>query len=129
MWRTISSIIVGLIAWVLIVTLLNWGLRLGLPGYHAAEPAMQFTLTMMIGRLLIAALTSLAAGALVSLITPGKRWAPWVVGLILLALFVPEHIRLWDKFPVWYHLTFLVTLVPIVVAGAWIGSRSRVAAA
>jgi hypothetical protein len=31
---------------------------------------------------------------------------------------VPEHIRLWDKFPVWYHLTFLITLAPLLALGA-----------
>ncbi len=129
MWRTIAGIVAGLVAWAVIVTLLNFGLRAALPGYHAAEATLQFTLGMKIGRLTEAALTSLAAGALVSRIAPASRWAPWIVGLITLALFLPEHVRLWDRFPVWYHLTFLVTLVPLVVAGAWIGSRSRVAAA
>ena len=44
---------------------------------------------------------------------------PWLVGAILLAIFIPEHVlQLWQKFPVWYHLTFLITLVPLVVLGA-----------
>ena len=46
MRRTIASIIAGLIAWALIVTALDWGLRLSLPGYAQAEPAMLFTLGM-----------------------------------------------------------------------------------
>jgi hypothetical protein len=129
MWRTIGSVVAGLFAWAVIVTLLNFGLRAALPGYHAAEATLQFTLAMKIGRLSEAALTSLAVGALVSLVAPGKRWTPWIVGLVLLAVFVPEHIRLWDRFPMWYHLTFLVPLAPLVVVGAWIGSRGRVSTA
>jgi len=39
-----------------------------------------------------------------------------VPGVILLAVFIPQHIRNWDKFPVWYHLTFLVSLVPLTCA-------------
>jgi hypothetical protein len=66
MWSTVLGVVVGLIGWALIVTLLNFGLRAGIPGYHAAEPTLQFTLAMEIGRLSIAALTSLAAGALVN---------------------------------------------------------------
>jgi hypothetical protein len=123
MWRTLASIIAGLIAWTVIVTLLNFLLRAALPGYHAAEATLQFTLAMKIGRLLIAALTSIAAGAVVALIAPRARWAPWAVGLILLALFLPEHVRLWSKFPVWYHLSFLVPLAPLVPFGAWLKSR------
>ena len=43
---------------------------------------------------------------------------------ILLVLFIPEHVRLWNVFPVWYHLTFLLTLAPLLVLGAWL-TRTR----
>jgi hypothetical protein len=129
MWRTIASIVAGLVAWVVVVTLLNFGLRAALPGYHAAEATLQFTLAMKIGRLTEAALTSVAAGAVVSLIAPSKRWAPWLVGLIILAIFLPVHIGLWSKFPVWYHLAFLVPLAPLVGLGGLLimngGARAR----
>ena len=55
--------------------LLNFGLRAALPGYHAAEATLQFTLAMKIGRLTEAALTSLAAGAIVGLIAPRRMGA------------------------------------------------------
>jgi hypothetical protein len=88
---------------------------------------MAFALTMQVARLSIAALTSVAAGALVHTIAPTSRVAPWVVGLVLLILFIPVHMQLWQKFPVWYHLTFLVTLAPLVALGAEL--RPRAAAA
>lgn len=128
MWRTIAGIFAGLVTWVLVVTVLNWGLRRWLPGYAQAEPAMLFTLGMKIARLMIGALTSLIAGALVRAITPANV-APWMVGLVLLALFVPDHIHVWNKFPIWYHLTFLVTLVPLVLLGARLRPYDKVKAA
>jgi hypothetical protein len=120
MWRTIASIAAGLVAWAVIVTVLNLGLRAAIPGYHAAEATLQFTMAMKIGRLTEAALTSLAAGAIVGLIAPRNKWAPWLVGLIVLAMFLPVHVKLWDKFPAWYHLSFLVPLVPLVALGAFL---------
>src|SRR4029453_7210638 len=118
MWRTILSVVVGLVAWGLVATILNFGLRLWLPGYIQAEPAMAFTLVMKIARLLLASFSCLAAGAVVRAIAPESRAAPWVAGLVLLAVFVPVHVQLWNVFPVWYHLTFLVTLAPLVALGA-----------
>jgi len=118
MWRTILAVVAGLVAWTVIVTVLNFGLRAGIPGYHAAEPSMQFNLTMMIGRLAIATVTSLLTGAIMGLIAPQSRFATWIVGLVALVMFVPEHIRIWTMFPVWYHLYFLLTLAPLI----WIGS-------
>src|SRR6266567_9495738 len=118
MWRTLLSIVAGLVAWTVIVTLLNFGLRAAIPDYHAAEATLQFTMAMKIGRLSEAALTSVAAGAVVGWIAPSRRWAPWAVGLIVLAMFLPVHVSIWNKFPAWYHLAFLVPLAPLVVLGA-----------
>jgi hypothetical protein len=117
MWRTLASIVAGLVAWAAVVTLLNFGLRAAIPGYHAAESTLQFTMAMKIGRLAEAALTSIAAGAVAGFIAPAKKWAPWAVGLIVLAMFLPVHMQLWSKFPVWYHLAFLVPLAPLVALG------------
>src|SRR4051794_4487934 len=102
MWRVIAGVLVGLVAWAAVATVLNWGLRLWLPGYLEAEPAMAFTLVMKIARLTLAALACLAAGALVRLTAPASRVAPWIVGLVLVALFIPAHIQLWTRFPLWY---------------------------
>src|ERR1700691_249786 len=105
MRRTIVAIIAGLVGWAVIVTVINWGLRLGLPGYRLAEHNPVFTLGMEIARLSLAAVTSLATRALVRAIAPGSRLAPWIVGLVVLALFLPLHIQLWHRFPIWYHLS------------------------
>jgi hypothetical protein len=127
MWRMVASIVAGLVAWVMVVTILNFGLRAAIPGYHAAEATLQFTLAMKVGRLIEAALTSLAAGAVIGWIDPSRRWTPWLVGAIVLAAFLPVHVKLWNSFPAWYHLSFLVPLVPLVVIGAALvrGSGSR----
>ena len=42
---------------------------------------------------------------------------PLAGGLVLLALFVPNHIAIWDKFPLWYHLTFLSSLPVLAFLG------------
>lgn len=117
MLRVAGSVIAGLVTWALIATVLNFGLRFMIPGYHAAEATLQFTLAMKIGRLAEAAVASVAAGAVAALIAPRTRWAPALVGLIILGMFLPVHVRLWDKFPIWYHLAFLVPLVPLAAAG------------
>lgn len=118
MKRSILAFIAGLAAWVLVASLLNRGLRLALRGYAAAEPEMTFTHGMMAARLVLGALASLAAGAATRAVAPSSRRVVWVLGAVLLAAFIPIHVRLWANFPVWYHLVFLGTLVPLVALGA-----------
>jgi K+-sensing histidine kinase KdpD len=118
MKRSVLACLAGLLTWIIVVTMINRLLRLGLPGYTAAEPTLQFTLTMKWARLLMAFATSVAAGAVIRWTSPSTRWAPLIVGVMVLAMFLPVHIAIWSKFPVWYHLTFLVTIVPAVLVGA-----------
>ncbi len=117
MKRSILAVGAGLVVWVLVVSLLNHGLRALIPGYAQAEPTMAFTLGMMVARLGIAAVTSIVAGAAAAALTSARSKSTWVIGGILVALFVPLHVHLWHVFPVWYHLTFLLTLAPLVAAG------------
>jgi hypothetical protein len=74
-------------------------------------------------RLLMAILTSLVAGAAARWISPSSRWVPLVVGSTVFAMFVPLHIAIWSRFPVWYHLTFLLTIIPAVLVGALLPPR------
>ncbi len=118
MKRTVFAVGAALLAWVVLISLLNRGLRFGMAGYAVAEPVFGFTLGMQLARLGIAAVTSVAAGAVAAWIAPKDPRAPWIAGIILLLGFVPVHVHLWQSFPLWYHLSFLVTLVPLVVLGA-----------
>ena len=125
MKRSILACLAGLLTWIIVVSLINRLLRLTLPDYHAAEQTLQFTLGMKWARLVMAIVTSLAAGAVTGWISPSSRWPPWIVGVIVLAMFLPAHIAIWSRFPVWYHLTFLLTIVPAVLIGALLASGRK----
>lgn len=117
MLRGIGGIIAALVAWTVVVTLLNFGLRYGLPGYAAVEKAMNFTLTMMIARLSISFVSTLAAGVVAAWVSRNRTIWPVVTGLVLLAIFIPIHLSIWTHFPLWYHLTFLASLPVLSVVG------------
>ena len=125
MKRTILACLVGLLTWAVVVTLINRVLRLSLPNYTAAEQTLLFTLGMKWARLLMAIVTSVVAGAVTAGISRSSRWAPLIVGSVVLAIFVPGHIAIWSKFPVWYHLTFLLTIIPAVLVGALLPTPGR----
>jgi hypothetical protein len=123
MKRSILACLAGLLTWAVVVTVINRLLRLSLPNYTAAERTLQFTLAMKWARLVMAIVTSMAAGAITAWISPSSRWAPLIVGIVVLAMFLPAHIAIWSRFPVWYHLTFLLTIVPAVLVGALLSPR------
>ena len=126
--KTVAAVIVGLVTWILVATLVNFPLRAWWPHYHEAETAFNFTLGMKLFRLALGALASVCSGFVAAWIANGRRTAAIALGILLLVLFIPNHYLLWEKFPVWYHLTFLVSLFPLTLLGAMLklpGGRGR----
>ncbi|HEX4420142.1 MAG TPA: hypothetical protein VH165_19640 [Kofleriaceae bacterium] len=117
MRKSILGVVVGLIAWVAVVTVAGLILRVSWPAYASVAAAMTFTLPMLLARLSISALATLVTGLIATRIRPRSILVTLMPGVILLVLFIPQHIMLWPKFPIWYHLSFLLSLVPLTWAG------------
>ena len=117
MARTTLGVGAGLAAWVTIASLVGVIMRSAWPEYASVADAMTFTLPMLLARLAIGALATLAAGLVTAIIARPSLLARLMPGVLLLVVFIPVHFTLWDKFPVWYHLTFLLSLVPLTYLG------------
>jgi hypothetical protein len=122
MARLIGAIVGGLVLWIAAVTVLNLGLRHGLAGYAGVEKSMAFTLPMLIARLAISAVASLASGYGAARLGRGRR-AATVTGVLLLLLFLPVHYMLFSRFPLWYHAVFLLSLPLLSMAGGAMAVR------
>ena len=124
MVRSIAGVAGGLVVWMLVATLGNLALRFGWPVYADVEKEMTFTLAMLVGRLVLGAVSSLCAGATVAWITKRDARVVAIFAAVLFALFVPVHYNLWGKFPVWYHIVFLASLVVMPLLGAALYRRA-----
>ena len=122
MTKNIVGILAGLVVWGIIATVAGLIMRVSWPAYASVASAMTFTLPMMIARLSIGALATIAMGIVTAAIAKSVivRLMP---GVLMLLIFIPQHVTLWEKFPVWYHLTFLLSLVPLTYLGGRFGGR------
>jgi hypothetical protein len=116
MIKPILGVVAGLTVWLVLASVAGLILRAAWPEYAQVATAMTFTLSMKIARLAIGALATVAAGVVTRAVAQSTA-AGLVVGAMLLVIFIPEHVALWNKFPVWYHLTFLLSLVPLSYFG------------
>ena len=124
MARGMLGVVVGLAVWVGVVTVAGLAMRETWPAYASVADAMTFTLPMMIVRLTVGALATLAMGLATSVVSRRSLVATLAAGALVLLVFIPEHVSLWDKFPVWYHLTFLLSLVPLAYLGGMTSRRA-----
>ena len=117
MLKNLVGVLAGLVVWMIVVTIAGFILRVSWPAYASVASAMTFTLPMMIARLSIGAFATIAMGVVTAVIARSVI-AKLMPGVLMLALFIPQHVALWQKFPVWYHLTFLISLIPLTYLGA-----------
>jgi len=115
--RRILAVVAGLVVWMVVVTVVGYVMRVSWPAYASVAAAMTFTLSMLVARLSIGALATLVMGFVTAKIVPRSAIVTLLPGVLLLLAFIPVHVNLWNRFPIWYHLTFLLSLVPLTYAG------------
>jgi hypothetical protein len=116
MLRKTGGVVAGVIAWFLIANIGNYVLRVTWPGYSEVEVAKSFTLGMLIARLFLGAISSLCAGFVAAWVTNRSMLAIKSLAGLLLVMFLPV-ITLWERFPPWYHMVFLVSLPVVTLLG------------
>jgi len=134
MIKQILGVVAGLVAWFATASVCAFVLRETWPAYasvvetldfarETAAPA--FTLPMLLARLSMGAVATIVMGFVAARMTSSTlvRLLP---GVLLLCFFVVEHLAVWDKFPLWYHLTFLLSLLPLTYLGNLIGTGKRI---
>ena len=119
--KVVLVVLLGLVVWFVVATVANLLIRALLSGYAEAELASRFTLPMLLARLAVGAVSSVAAGLACALSVRTVPAAVNVFAVALVLFFVPVHYSLWAQFPLWYHVVFLVSLAPLVLVGAWVG--------
>jgi hypothetical protein len=88
--------------------------------YALAEPEKAYTLAMLLVRLFIFSSMIAATSGVATFVARDNRF-PWITGGVILALSIPGHVYpgyAWDDYPAWYHIVYLLSIVPIaVIAG------------
>ncbi|MFM5953309.1 MAG: hypothetical protein ACKOPE_03270 [Novosphingobium sp.] len=120
--RATLSVLSGFVVWWIAASIMSLGLKSAWPDYAAAEPQMQFTFGMMAARLTMGALSTLAAGWVTHRLSISSRYAALGLGVLLLLFFIPVHIKLFAVFPLWYHILFLGSLVPLAILPHWLSN-------
>jgi hypothetical protein len=123
--KQVLGVVAGFILWsALWLSLNQLLLLLGVMSPHVTEPLADAKplLLLLVGSVLI----SLISGYVTARIA-GAPWAlPAVaLGVLLLATGVFVQLKLWYVIPLWYHLSFLLLLIPMTLLGARLRARSR----
>ncbi|HMA00980.1 MAG TPA: hypothetical protein VKP02_01340 [Gemmatimonadaceae bacterium] len=118
------AVVAGYVLWSMLWLGLNQVLLiLGVLTPSTTEPLTSATplLLLLIGSVLL----SLVSGYVAARIA-GSAWALCVIvlGVMLLLTGIFVEIQVWYRIPLWYHVSFLVLLIPMTFLGARMRARS-----
>jgi hypothetical protein len=118
MWRTVAGVIAGNLAWTMVWLGLNVGLRS--QGLLPGDPTERIeSATPLLIMLIASVVFSIAAGWIATAIAPGAGYVPAILlAVIQLGLGIFFQSQAWQLVPLWYHLPFLVLIVPATLLGA-----------
>jgi len=113
----IGGALPGAVSWFVAVAALGYLVRFAWPEMAAVRQMTELTMPMLVARLAISGLASIAGGVVAALVAGERSRAALGAGVLLLVGFVPYHLTIWNSFPIWYHLTFFASLPLLSVLG------------
>lgn len=121
----VSGALAGGVCWIALGLVGLFVLRVGWSAYAAAEPTKAYTLAMLLSRLTVASVCSIASGVLAATTAKGDRTAACWLGALLLLGSAPIHLPIsflsvWDDYPAWYHVVYLLSLMPLTGLGGYL---------
>lgn len=128
MVRVILGVVAGFVVWSILWVGSDQVLINASKGWYGAhQSAMEtavynggpFTAdtTIMLIRLVISIVASIMAGFIASFIALGNARATLALGVVLLIVGIAVQAMLWNVQPVWFHVIFLILLVPLTILG------------
>jgi len=124
MLRVILGVAAGFIVWSILWVGVDAILRLVWTSYDESVKTMTFSSRMLIVPLILSAIVSIVSGFVAALMAKENTKSPLILGILLLIVGVFVQMGVWEKIPLWYHLTFWILLVPMSVLGGKLRSEN-----
>ena len=128
MLRIILGVVAGFIAWSIVWVGSDQVLISLSPAWYGAhqvgfQAAMfnqqPFTpdTSILLMHLVRSVLISIMAGFIAAVVAGENRRSPLALGIVLLLFGIAVQAMAWSYLPVWYHLIFLLLLIPMTILG------------
>ncbi len=127
MLRIVLGVIAGFVAWSILWVGSDQVLISTIDWYSAHQFAFQKAMfnkeafepnqTILIMHLVRCAIVSIMAGFIAAFVANENRRSTIILGILLLIVGIIVEVVTWNYLPIWYHIVFLLLLVPMTIAG------------
>ena len=116
MTKVIAGFVVGFIVW----SILWFGSDALIVSFPTLAPSRDYAViptNYLLLKLVSSVIFSTIAGLIAAWISGETMKAPLILGVMLLIVGLMVQISQWKPIPVWYHILFLILLLPMAVLG------------
>ena len=117
MGKMILGIIVGFVVWTILWLGSNAILVAIMPDIAPTAELTNITSTYLIIRLISSVIFSIIAGFVAVIISKEAAKTAFFLGMLLLATGIFVQVGVWNAIPLWYHIIFLILLIPMTLLG------------
>lgn len=128
MGRIVLGVVVGFIAWSIIWVGGDEALGSALPGWYGVhklafekaafnQTPWEADSAFLLFKLVHSIVTSLVSGYLAAFVANENRRTTLILGLLLLVVGIAVQAMVWNLIPIWYHVVFLILLIPMTILG------------
>lgn len=120
MWKPILGVVLGFLLWSSLWVGGNQLFAAISPNNFEIADSQTPVTSALIVLVMHSLVCSLAAGALARWLSGGNMAPVWVLGGLLLGVGIAVEMAWWTQLPLWYHILFLLLLMPLTLTGAWL---------
>lgn len=117
MLRLILGVIAGFFVWSILWVAGDALVRVVWTSYDESVKAMSFSSALLVVPLILSIVCSVISGFVTALIAKESFLSTLILGVLLLLVGIFVQVSVWDKVQVWYHLAFLISLIPATILG------------
>lgn len=128
MGRIVLAVIVGFVLWTILWVAAGQNIEAIAPDAFPEERASEATGLMILFNVLSVVFSIVSGFAVVKIGRAAPMRSAWALAIVLFVVGIVVEIARWGRTPVWYHIVFLILLIPGVMIGAKIGAGKPAAA-
>lgn len=115
--KRIIAVAVGFLSWSVLWIGSEPVIAAVAPGIAPGDGLSNITDGYLALKVILSVIFSFVSGYLSSTFAGESRSAPLILGVVLLLVGIGVQASVWTPLPLWYHLTFLILLLPMTLLG------------
>ncbi len=125
MLKIILGVIVGFVVWSILWVGCDSVIRVISPGIAPSNDLSNIPTAYLAVKLILSVIFSIISGFIAALIAKENTKSTLILGVLLLLIGIMVELSIWNLLPVWFHLAFLILLIPMTLFGGRLRRRSE----